>query len=250
MKNQILAEIYYEEPIFLSTVVTDGVFGLAYQSVSVDNILPPLYNMYTQGVISKPIVSFYIHRNCITGVNGNHTGGEIIFGESDPKYYYGNLTYTPVTNTSYWQFRAQNVHIPSKNITLISGDCEIIVDTGTSLIKGPKTQVEIIYNIIGAIEFVPGIKMIDCHKIDSLPNIAFDIDGFSMELPASAYIKKHVDSKTGTLYCIVGFQVLPSIPKLSPKVKWILGDLFFMEFYTEFDMGNNRIGFAKAKNVL
>ena len=40
--------------------------------------------------------------------------------------------------------------------------------------------------------------------------------------------------------CFLGFQALDQ------DGMWILGDVFIGEYYTEFDVGNKRLGFAKA----
>lgn len=36
-------------------------------------------------------------------------GGEIILGGSDPAHYRGNLTYVPLSKTTYWQFHVDGV---------------------------------------------------------------------------------------------------------------------------------------------
>ena len=50
----------------------------------------------------------------------------------------------------------------------------------------------------------------------------------------------------GETICVSGFFALEFVPWM--KHLWVIGVVFLGRYYTEFDMGQDRVGFATAKS--
>ena len=130
--GQVFAEATSEPGLAFIAGKFDGILGLAFQSISVDNVTPVWYNLLSQGKVSNPVFGVYLSRNAQSKV-----GGEITFGGVDTARYTGDITYVPLNSETYWAFVIDDMTIAGKSASICT-KCQGIADTGTSLIAGPK----------------------------------------------------------------------------------------------------------------
>ncbi|KAL7741691.1 hypothetical protein ACLKA6_000312 [Drosophila palustris] len=228
IQNQTFGEAVSQPNGSFTGVPFDGILGMAYASIAEDQVTPPFYNLYNQGLIDEPTFGFYLARNA-----SSQYGGQLVLGGVDYQLFTGNLTYVPVSQQGYWQFNMNSVVMGS---VAICSNCQAIADTGTSLLACPGSSYIMLNQLIGA-QLIDGDYYVDCSTVNSLPTLSLNIGGTNFQLPPSAYIS--IFSEEGSTFCMSSFTYINTD-------FWILGDVFIGQFYTQFDFGQNRVGFAAA----
>ncbi|XP_017860081.1 PREDICTED: lysosomal aspartic protease-like [Drosophila arizonae] len=204
----------------------DGILGMGYMSIAVDNVVPPFYNLYEQRLIDEPTFGFYLARD-----GSAQAGGQLVLGGIDSQLFSGNLTYVSVVQQGYWQFVVNSAEMGGY---VVCYNCQAIADTGTSLLACPGSAYTMLNQVIGGY-LMDGDYYVDCSTVSSLPTLKFNIGGTIFSLPPSAYISSFTEYNT--TYCMSSFTYINTD-------FWILGDVFIGQFYTQFDFGENRVGFA------
>uniref|UniRef100_A0A8B9QPM7 Pepsin B n=1 Tax=Apteryx owenii TaxID=8824 RepID=A0A8B9QPM7_APTOW len=209
----------------------DGILGMAYPSLAVGGTPTALQGMLLQNQLTEPIFSFYFSRQPTYDY-----GGELVLGGIDAQLFSGEIMWAPVTQESYWQVAIDEFAIGQSATGWCSQGCQAIVDTGTFLLTVPQQYMAYFLQAVGAQETSYGYA-VDCNEVQNLPTITFIINGAQFPLYPSAYII----NDNG--YCTVGIEAT-YLPSQNGQPLWILGDVFLKQYYSVFDMANNRVGFA------
>merc|ERR1712137_642710 len=208
----------------------DGILGLAYQPISADNVPTFFDNAVKQNGIDS-VFSFYLDSQ--SGSNSS----VLTFGGYDTSYFSGTITYHQLFLDvgDYYMIQWDGVSVGTTTIDPQCGTlgCRAIVDTGTSFIIGPNKVISEILSDLNVNS--------NCNGVDSLPDITFTIGNNNYAIPSSIYVIRETN--------LLGNTVCE--PALAGTVgsEWIWGDTFIRAWYSVFDHGSLRVGFARSINV-
>jgi hypothetical protein len=115
---------------------------------------------------------------------------------------------------------------------------EAIIDTGTTIIVAPADIVRHVHSEIkGAVFTLQSGWRIPCSANATDVKIDFELGGKSFAIPIADLVREE-SQQTGLCYSGMVESDLPFT---------VMGDVFLKSWYTVFDFGENRVGFAPSK---
>jgi saccharopepsin len=232
IKDQDFAEATNEPGLAFAFGRFDGILGLGFDTISVNKIVPPFYQMLNQKSLDEPVFAFYLGDSSKQGDDSEAT-----FGGIDKSHYTGELIKIPLRRKAYWEVDFDAVAF-GDNVAELE-NTGVILDTGTSLIALPSTLAELLNKEIGATKSWNGQYTVDCTKRDSLPDLTVTLSGHNFSITAYDYVLEVQGS------CISAFMGMDFPEPVGPLA--ILGDAFLRKWYSVYDLGNGAVGLAKAK---
>jgi len=228
IEGGVFGEVTKEAADVFGQAPFDGILGLGPPSAAVDKVPMPMQMLVDQKKIEHNIFSMYFE-------TGEKKGSMLVLGGTDPAYYTGDFTYVNVAKAAkvlpYWLVSASDIKVggtSTKACGWLLG-CDMVVDSGTSVLAGPPKVMNALIAQIGTVKQ-------DCSNLDKLPTIAFTLGGKDFTLEPEFYVIR-VENQ-----CELGIQGINAGAPI-----YILGDPFLRKYYTVWDAEANRVGFATAK---
>lgn len=216
----------------------DGILGLSFNTLAIHE---------TPTLMDRLGVSdFSMYLSSDAAKVGSTFTSTLILGGVDNNLFEGSIDYFKLLRHDFWVVTGLNqVHVDgygNQSTCSSSLPCNVIFDSGTSWISGPRS-------ILGNIQKLTMPEQ-DCSNLMYLPDVSFVINDISFSLTPYDYtVQAYIPSLDQT-FCQSGFQLNPdgsSDPDSKLTNTVVLGDSFLRSYYTHYDIKNSRVGLAKSK---
>ncbi|TFK91595.1 acid protease [Polyporus arcularius HHB13444] len=212
----------------------DGILGMAYPALSQFRQNPFFNSAKAQGTVKAGVFAFKLAKS----------GSELYLGGTNPNLYKDSIEYHSVnTGSGFWQIGSGNTAKVLVGSKAVVSNIQTIIDSGTTLIYGPPSQVATFYKSIPGSQVYDsktGFYTFPCNAVPS--NVAFSWGGKSWTISAANMNLGRVSSKsTQCVGAILGHDL-----GLGKDV-WLVGDSFMKNVYSVFSFDQNAVGFASLK---
>jgi hypothetical protein len=210
---------------------TDGILGLAFTSLAVDGVIPPLIAAINQNLLDQPLFTVWLeHRGAVDGAYG----GVFTYGKIDNTNCGPVIATQKLSSATYWQYAVAGLKIGSYSYKKTQ---QVISDTGTSLMGGPQAQCDAIAKAAGGTyDEDEGTYDIDCSATP--PDLIITVGTNDYPITFSDMVVEYAQGQC--FYAVFPFDFGGQGPA------WILGDPFIRQYCHIFNINDQSVGFAPS----
>jgi len=213
-----LGEVTHVSGVSFYASQMSGILGLAYDSISVDG----LKTFMSNSELTDKSFSFYLK-------DTSEESYMVIPGMDSENF--STIDTHKVVEEKYWALQLDSIAQGKTKID--ASNYKAVIDSGTSLLVGPKEIVD---------PLIKGIKVSKtCLGIERLPDLSFTMDGTTYTLTADDYVLKV--TQDNVTECILGVQSMAFPEGFN---YFILGDVFMRKYPSYFNLNDNTVSFQVA----
>ncbi|GAA5894553.1 pepsin-like aspartic protease [Sporobolomyces salmoneus] len=232
-----------------------GLMGLGWQPLAASRVTPFWQNLFAASVLPFPGFAVSLTRyNNVSTASVVEPGGSLTIGYLNASLYSSEINYVDIPSgmESYWVIPMDQVNINGTNVTSTSGGGEpqyVAIDTGTTLIGGPREVVGNLYSQVEGAQAATGrysgYYSYPCeHDVEvtlTFGGVAYNMSSSDFNLGPFG-----VDSTTNRSTCLGAFFDLSF--GSSSKVSWVIGASFLKNVYSVYRASPPSVGFATLSN--
>lgn len=244
----------------------DGILGLAFPALTQNpGVNTVVQNLLAENVIKSHVFSFYV---------GNNEDGEVAIGGMNEEIMKKEtLNCIDIMEPARYWLTPMSGQVMFGGEVVSSGKNAGIIDSGTSLIYGPKMVVMQMALKLGG-QYVPQVNLFAIGCDQTVPDLEFNFGGKPYVIPGKDLVMKDItgsrcflaismmmfgeenedesmlDVETFDQELNLGVEELvgaSQIPIPAGTSAWLMGDRFMMQQYNVFDVEKKQMCFAELK---
>ncbi|GAA5911947.1 hypothetical protein JCM5296_000355 [Sporobolomyces johnsonii] len=245
-----------------------GLMGLGWQPLAASGVTPFWQNLYQASVLPFPGFAVTLTRfNDVANASAVEPGGSVTFGYLNASLYSSEVNYVamPAGMESYWVVPMEGVAVNGTNVTswakptgdgsdaggtTTSGSSQLVaIDTGTTLIGGPKAVVSAVYaQVEGAKAATGQYSGYYSYPCDLNVSVALTFGDIAYNMSSADFNLGPfgIDATTNVSTCLGAFFDLSF--GSSSKISWVIGAAFLKNVYSVFRASPPSVGFALLSN--
>ncbi|GAA5881461.1 hypothetical protein JCM3774_005090 [Rhodotorula dairenensis] len=231
-----------------------GLMGLGWQPLAASQAVPWWQNLYQGGAL--PFAGFAVSLSRFINVpnaSAIEPGGSLTFGYLNSSLYSSEINYVPLPSgqESYWLVRMDQVAVNGTNVTAwATGNGEMVaIDTGTTLIGGPKDVISNIYaQVPGARAATGAYTGYYSYPCSANVSVGLTFGGVTYNMSTADFNLGPfgIDARTNVSTCLGAFFDLAFSG--GSRISWVIGAAFLKNVYTVYRADPPAVGFATLSN--